>query len=455
MTNAPSGHEDMPVTIDVFKALMSTFPSGVAVVTTTDVDGTPHGLTCTSLCGITDEPSTLGVCLHNRGATVRAVRRRERFAVNFLHTGGRAAAEHFASGAPDRFERVDWRTGEYGLPLLPTASHGIAECRVRDLIVFGNHTIALGEIASATTGTETPLLYGARRFAAWPPDSAERSLKDASQPTSTDPTTQSEERQVSRSVVPPDLNSRTEQTEGASYKSVLRLDELLRLQQAPVEHDELMFVVVHQVHELWFKLMLHELEEVRDLLLDDRAEAATHLVERCATIQNVLVSQWSVLDTMLPADFLAFRDGLEGGSGFESVQYREIEYLAGLKDETYLERAVLTDEEHKQLRTRLEEQSVREVFLDLVRRRGFGSPAELSSNRYRDQPARDWDLLRLAEKLLDLDQAFATWRARHTLTVERQIGTKSGTGGSSGVNYLRSRMNARLFPELWELRGEL
>ena len=256
-------------------------------------------------------------------------------------------------------------------------------------------------------------------------------------------------------MVRPDPGNLTERAAETSYREVLRLDRLLSCQPETGTHDELMFVIVHQVHELWFKLMLSELQEVRDLLQANRLDAAEHLLRRLVAILNVLVSQWAVLDTMLPMDFLAFRDALNGGSGFESVQYREIEFLAGQKDSGYLERVRLTDAEHLRLLRRLEEPSVREAFAALVEKRGIDSLAEVWQNGFRDLPAAQWELLRVAEALLDVDQAYGRWRMHHTLSVERQIGHKPGTGGSSGVDYLRARLTSRLFPELWEVRSRL
>ena len=254
---------------------------------------------------------------------------------------------------------------------------------------------------------------------------------------------------------PPNLENRGKHAAGTRYNEVLQLDRLLSCQPEKGAHDELMFVIVHQVHELWFKLMLFELEEARDLLLDSRPHAAEHLLRRLVAVQNVLISQWTVLDTMLPSDFLAFRKTLQGGSGFESTQHREIEFLAGLKDSNYLDRVRITAPERERLVQRLKEPSLREAFIDLVEERGIGSLAELWRYGYRDTPAALWDLLRVAEALLDVDQAFGRWRAHHALTVERQIGYKPGTGGSSGVDYLRTRTSVRLFPELWEIRSQL
>ncbi len=253
----------------------------------------------------------------------------------------------------------------------------------------------------------------------------------------------------------PNRRNCADHSAGTSYRDVLRLDQLLDCQPETGAHDELLFVIVHQVHELWFKLMLFELEETRDLLLADRLDAAQHLLRRLVAIQNVLISQWAVLDTMLPADFLAFRNTLQGGSGFDSAQYREIEFLAGLKDGTFLDRAQLTDTERERLARRLAEPSLQDAFTFVAERSGVDSLAKLWQDGYRDLSSKHWELLHVAEALLDVDQAFGRWRTHHALTVERQIGYKPGTGGSSGVDYLRTRLTSRLFPELWEVRSQL
>jgi tryptophan 2,3-dioxygenase len=244
---------------------------------------------------------------------------------------------------------------------------------------------------------------------------------------------------------------------GTDYADLLRLDELLTLQWQPPAHDATMFVVIHQAHELWFKLMVHELTDVRDRLLAAELDRAGHLLGRIAVVQTLLIQHWGVLDTMLPEDFLAFRDGLQGGSGFESAQYREIEFVAGLKDRSYLARARLSDADSRRLRRRLDEPSVWDAFEYLVADHGLESMAAIyrRGGQAGGTGEFDWGLLRIAERLLDFDAALAQWRARHTLVVERLIGHKPGTGGSSGVGYLRSRLHIRLFPELWEARSQL
>jgi tryptophan 2,3-dioxygenase len=225
---------------------------------------------------------------------------------------------------------------------------------------------------------------------------------------------------------------------------------LLGLQPTPVAHDMLLFVIAHQAHELWFKLMIYELEDVRAALDAERFDRATHLLRRLTRVWELLTTQWAVLDSILPADYAAFRDQLTGGSGFESQQFREVEFLLGLKDADYLRRVRLTSDEADRLRRRLAEPSLRESFASVLERR------DITDLRVLYQNADDVTELRwLAEALIDLDEAAAAWRLRHVLMVERQIGHKGGTGGSSGTAYLRSRLHLRFFPELWEARSGL
>jgi tryptophan 2,3-dioxygenase len=236
-----------------------------------------------------------------------------------------------------------------------------------------------------------------------------------------------------------------------SYATYLRLLELLQLQNGLTEeHDELLFIVAHQAYELWFKVVLHELGGARSRIAADDLSYARHLLRRVYVIEKLLVEQIEVLETMSPQDFLAFRSQLAPASGFQSVQFREIEFLSGLKEPRFLTRIEASPEETNRLRKRLEEPSLADAFRDLLRRRG--SPALrdvfMDHNRYAD-------LYDLSEALMDHDATFALWRARHVLMVERQIGGKPGTGGSSGAEYLRSTLGKRFFPELWEVRSEL
>jgi tryptophan 2,3-dioxygenase len=236
-----------------------------------------------------------------------------------------------------------------------------------------------------------------------------------------------------------------------SYGTYLKLPELLAMQQGlSEEHDELLFIVAHQVYELWFKVVLFELEAARDRIDADDIFFARHHLLRVHVIEKLLVEQIEVLETMSPQDFLAFRSQLAPASGFQSVQFREIEFLSGLKEPKYLARIEATPDEATRLRRRLDEPSVDDAFKGLVKRRG--GPSLLDIFRDRKQYG---DLFDLCEALLDHDEAFAHWRARHVLMVERQIGSKTGTGGSSGAQYLRTTLGKRFYPELWEVRSLL
>jgi len=236
-----------------------------------------------------------------------------------------------------------------------------------------------------------------------------------------------------------------------SYGAYLKVPELLQLQKGlSREHDELLFIVAHQVYELWFKVVLFELEATRDRIDADDVFFARHHLHRVYVIEKLLVEQIEVLETMSPQDFLAFRSKLAPASGFQSVQFREIEFLSGLKEPKYVARLDATPAEMDRLRERLDAPSVEDAFRALVRRRGSPSLLEV----FRDRE-RHGDLFDLCEALLDHDEIFAHWRARHVLMVERQIGSKTGTGGSSGARYLRSTLGKRFYPELWEVRSQL
>jgi tryptophan 2,3-dioxygenase len=253
--------------------------------------------------------------------------------------------------------------------------------------------------------------------------------------------------------------------EGArlTYGSYLRVAELLdqqRVESDPPAHDELLFITIHQVYELWFKQLLHELTAARAAMFAGDLWWARHLLVRVHTIESVLIQQVGVLETMTPQDFLAFREKLSPASGFQSVQFRELEFLSGAKDPGYLERLRgLTEDEERRLRLRLGEPSLWDAMLHVLGAAGLpagtdedvlGSLLTVAHDR-----TRFGELWELAERLLDHDANAAMWRARHVIMVERQIGTKSGTGGSSGAPYLRSRLGLHYFPLLWELRSLL
>jgi tryptophan 2,3-dioxygenase len=242
-----------------------------------------------------------------------------------------------------------------------------------------------------------------------------------------------------------------EQGRTLDYGAYLRIPELLDLQRSLTSsHDEMLFIIVHQAYELWFRLILHELEAARDAMSSGDAYWPLRHLHRVAVVQRVLMTQVDVLDTMAPDEFLRFRSELVPASGFQSVQFREIEFLSGLKDADYLDRIDATADEESRLRRRLREPSLWDAFCELLRARHVLSLHDL----FWDRP-RLGDLFELSEALLDHDQAFSLWRARHLQMVERQIGAKPGTGGSTGTDYLRTTLDKRFFPELLEIRSRL
>jgi tryptophan 2,3-dioxygenase len=248
-----------------------------------------------------------------------------------------------------------------------------------------------------------------------------------------------------------------------TYGTYLRLPDLLS-QQVPLSdppvHDELLFITVHQVYELWFKQLLHELVGARDAMDEDECWLARHLMQRAHVIERLLVRQIDVIETMTPQDFLQFRSALAPASGLQSVQFRELEFLSGAKDHRFVARfRNLTSAERERLMRRLAEPTLWDAYLGLVGRRGLDVSADEQVTESlltiaRDREGYD-DLWQLAESLLSHDEVSALWRARHVQMVERQIGTKSGTGGSTGAPYLHRRVPLRFYPLLWELRDRL
>jgi tryptophan 2,3-dioxygenase len=265
------------------------------------------------------------------------------------------------------------------------------------------------------------------------------------------------------SHAPPDDRHFGEQGGRLTYGSYLRLEQLLSaqvLESDPPAHDELLFITIHQVYELWFSQMLHDLTAVREAMFAGRLWWARHLLHRVEVVERVLITQLDVLETMTPQDFLEFRERLAPASGFQSVQFRELEFLSGAKDPGFLQRfRGLTDVERARLERRLAEPTLWDAYLAVLADAGLATGTEDEVRASLLQVARDrgrfGDAWELAESLLDHDERAAQWRARHVQMVERQIGTKSGTGGSSGAPYLRSRLPLRYYPLLWELRGEL
>ncbi len=257
-----------------------------------------------------------------------------------------------------------------------------------------------------------------------------------------------------------------------TYARYLKLRELLALQQ-PVsegpEHDEMLFIVIHQVYELWFKELLHELDYLMQRLQRNETPVALHTLKRILTILKILVAQIDVLETMTPLEFLSFRDRLESASGFESHQFRELEFALGLKERRHVERFESGSMERERLERRFAAPSVWDEFLGYLEREGYTLPA---SSRSRDpaqpvaaDPGVQQTLIRvyrsdpkntqLCERLVDLDEGLQEWRYRHVKMVQRTIGTKGGTGGSSGAEYLASTLSKPVFPDLWAIRTEL
>ena len=249
---------------------------------------------------------------------------------------------------------------------------------------------------------------------------------------------------------------------GITYADYLKLGQLLGAQQ-PLSslHDEMLFIVIHQTKELWMKQLLHELRLAVQLVGEGRFAEANKAMARISRIQAVMTLSWDVLSTLTPVDYLKFRDVLGTSSGFQSEQFREIEFRLGLKNPAFLEQHAEGSSERTRLQEALDEPSLRDAAIGALERAGFdvGDRSEdaLSSawlQIYRDAD-RWFELYELAEKLLDIDDALAGWRHKHVLTVERIIGNKRGTGGSAGAPYLRSTLDKRVFPELWALRTSL
>ena len=257
-----------------------------------------------------------------------------------------------------------------------------------------------------------------------------------------------------------------------TYPSYLKLEELLSLQQ-PIsdgpEHDETLFIIIHQVYELWFKELLHEIDYLKTLLERRDTPRALHTLKRVLTILKVVVAQIDVLETMTPLEFLSFRERLESGSGFQSFQFRELEFVLGMKNAAALERYDKGSDARRRLQRRLVEPTLWDSFLRFLSGSGYSvPPAQLERDvRASVQPEpdlrpvlidvyrRDSTVASLCERLVDLDEGFQEWRYRHVKMVQRTIGTKHGTGGSQGAEYLMTTLNKPFFPDLWAIRTEL
>src|SRR5919201_3776165 len=257
-----------------------------------------------------------------------------------------------------------------------------------------------------------------------------------------------------------------------TYSTYLKIDELLSLQQprsAGPEHDEMLFIVIHQVYELWFKELLHEFDRVRRLLEDDEPHRAQHTLKRILTILKVLVAQLDILETMTPLEFFSFRQRLEAASGFQSDQFRQIEFLLGAKSEQTIQRFAEGSRAFVALERRYHEPTLWDAFLRFLSREGYDIPPSLLARDVvapvepstelqailLDVYRRDPKNAELCERFVDLDEGIQEWRYRHVKMVERTIGAKPGTGGSSGAAYLRESVGRPAFPDLWEIRSQL
>ena len=260
-----------------------------------------------------------------------------------------------------------------------------------------------------------------------------------------------------------------------SYNKYLRVVDLIGLQDClsePLHHDELLFITIHQTYELWFKQILHEIDAAIAQMDEDRVTAAARTLHRVVEIEKILVQQIHILETMTPISFLAFRDELNPASGFQSMQFREIEISSGLKDASVLDSFRADEFATTRLQARHDTPSLADAFYALLRRRGFDAPdgdSELSEDEHRKRYGKRTravleilthfedrgEEFQLIESLIEHDEYFALWRSHHIKMVERMVGAKRGTGGSEGIGYLRTTLDTKFFPELWEARTYL
>jgi tryptophan 2,3-dioxygenase len=247
-----------------------------------------------------------------------------------------------------------------------------------------------------------------------------------------------------------------------TYGDYLKVPELLQLQKClsdPESHDELQFIIVHQAYELWFKLVLFELDSIIRAMDEGNAKLAVWLFQRVNAIERLLNDQIHILETMSPVDFLRFRTKLNPASGFQSVQFREIEFLSNLKDPALLEHLRSDPESLARLKKRAEQPSLWDAFLELLKKNRFEIPADRNSEKIKTELVRlyensdqYYELFLLAEAMIQHDELIGLWRVHHVRMVERMIGNKIGTGGSEGVRYLSSTLMKKCFPELWDMR---
>jgi tryptophan 2,3-dioxygenase len=283
------------------------------------------------------------------------------------------------------------------------------------------------------------------------------------------------EQEPARAVRPIENSIRTDLRGAMSYGSYLDLDHLLSAQHprsSPEHHDELLFIVQHQTSELWLKLVLHELRGARAFLADDDLAPALKCLARVKNIQRTLTEQWSVLATLTPREYAQFRGALGNASGFQSHQYRAVEFILGNKNAAMLKVFEVEPAAHELLTELLESPTLYDEFLRLLARLGFDIPTSVTDRDVREpwrlEPAlvpvfrqiyestdTPWGVYEACESLVDVEDNFQMWRFRHLLTVQRTIGFKTGTGGSSGVGFLQRALDLTFFPELYAVRTEI
>jgi tryptophan 2,3-dioxygenase len=258
-----------------------------------------------------------------------------------------------------------------------------------------------------------------------------------------------------------------------SYGEYLQLNKILDAQKPlTYEHDEMMFIIVHQSSELWMRLMLHELRGVLECVRRDDLDPSFKMLARVTHVQTQLIATWDVLSTMTPSEYSAFRNALGRSSGFQSIQYRMLEFTLGNKHPQMVDVHKRDPQAYAALQSTLEAPSLYDEVLRLLSRRGYGIPENYLTRDFKEpyvaskqvagawlgvyhNAEKDWDLYELAERLVDLDQKFQLWRCHHLKTVERIIGYKPGTGGTGGVSYLAKALELKFFPELWTIRTSM
>ncbi len=257
-----------------------------------------------------------------------------------------------------------------------------------------------------------------------------------------------------------------------TYSNYLNIDELLELQQLqsdPEEHDEMLFIIIHQTYELWFKQILHEMDKLRNNLETGKTWGAVKTMKRILTILKTMVGQIDILETMTPLEFESFRGFLDEASGFQSVQFREVEMVCGHRSEHILEVHKNQPQYVNRIKERMKESTLWECFCEYLQTKGYDvkmperknnngllyDPSPQNQQILLDVMQNDQETAMLCELFVDFDEGMQEWRYRHVKMVERTIGNKMGTGGSDGVKYLRKTLHQRIFPDLWEIRTEI